>query len=283
MAFSYKFFGLNILPELNTEHEVSTGEVDSSLIKTVNGRAVNYLGSTRRLPSIQTFSLEGYLIEEINTIGDESSNLLVDESGSFLIASEEGAYLRTQVQTLRRQVGVWGQLYINDWYTADLKYKWCRLMKVGQTSTYKEKRQVALLRLLFETKSATWKTTTKTVTTKSLVLGANVFQVENDGEEDVRDGILTFTATGSTVGSISFRLGNADWSWSGSLPVGSALVFDSGKMTVKLSGQGDYNGLTYSTAHIEDALFRIVPGPNVASISTDQACDIKMEHFDQWM
>lgn len=282
MAYTYTAFGDVDLPIYNIEQDLSVGEVDSSLLKTANGRAVDYLGTQQRLPGSQQIPIKGIYHEDVSLLVDESNNFIADESGNTFISGASGNTLRAQIDALRSAVGTVQKLYRQDLDTGDLRWKLCRLLSVPQPKTYRDRGVIAHVSALFDTAQPRWRAETITTTSESLSPGSTTVTVDSLGTDPVDDAIITITADGGAVTSVRIVLNNADFSWAGTLADGDELVINCGALTIQNDGVDAYGDFTLAAGHALDGWLRLLAESNEIGVTVDAACDITVEHYDQW-
>lgn len=282
MAYTYTTFGSVPLPIYNIEQDLSVGQVDSALLDTVNGRSVNYLGSLRRVPRSQQIQVQGIYNEDVSLIVDDLNNFIVDESGNIFVSGASGNTLRAQIDALRSAIGTVQKLFRQDLDTGLLRWKLSRLIAVQQPKSYRDRGVISNLSAVFETAQPRWKTETITTTTESLSVGVSTVTVDSLGTEDIDDAVITITASGSAVGSVRIVLNDADFTWTGTLSAGNDLVIDCGALTIQNNGVDAYADLTLAAGHALDGWLKLLAESNEINVTVDVACDITVEHYDQW-
>jgi hypothetical protein len=282
MPYTYTTFDGVTLPIYNTEQDHSPGSVESALIDTPNG-AYDYLGATRRLPRRQEITASGILFDESNLLVTEDGDFIVDESGNYLVQGDTGDTLRAQIDALKNKLGRAGQLVRVDSESGTSRQKLCRLLRVAHPRRYDDRLIFAPVSAMFETAQVNWKSTAATTTTDSLTAGINVVTVDVLGTEDVPDAIITVTAGASALTSIQIILGNADFTWTGTLASGNDLVIDTGALTIENNGGDAYDGLVLNAGHLLPGWLLLLPESNEVEVTVSHDCDIEVVHYDQWM
>lgn len=282
MPYTYTTFDGVTLPIYNTEQDHSPGAVESALIDTPNG-AYDYLGSTRRLPRKQEISVGGILYSETNLLVDESGNFIVDESGNYLTEGDTGDTLRAQIDGLKNKLGRVGLLVRVDSESGTSRQKLCRLLRFNHPRRYDDRLIYAQVSAMFETAQVNWKSTSATTTNDSLSAGANVLTVDVLGTEDVNDAIITVTAGASALTSINIQIGDADFTWTGTLASGNDLVIDTGALTIENDGADAYSGFVLNAGHLLPGWLLLLTESNEIDVTVSHDCTISVVHYDQWM
>lgn len=282
MAYTYTAFGDVDLPIYNIEQDLSVGQVDSALLNTANGRSVDYLGSLRRVPRSQEIQVQGIYHEDVSLLVDESNNFIVDDLGNMFVSGASGDTLRAQIDALRSAIGTVQKLYREDLDTGVLRWKLSRLTSVSQPKSYRDRGVISNLSAIFETAQPRWKAETVTTTSASLTSGTTTVTVDSLGTEAIDDAVITITADGGTVSSVRIVLNDADFTWAGTLADGDDLVIDCGALTIQNDGVDGYSDFTLAAGHALDGWLRLLAESNEINVTVDAACDIMVEHYDQW-
>lgn len=111
----------------------------------------------------------------------------------------------------------------------------------------------------------------------------------NGGNTNNTSAIITITATGDDVESVHVACNICAWTYTGNVPAGSQLVIDCGARSVRNSGIGDYNGLTFDANHRTNEWMILEPGANTITytIATKNQGStppptISFDFYDAW-
>lgn len=284
MPYRYTTFDGANLPEYLPEDDLSSGAVASTLIESLGG-VFDFLGSLRVLPKRQQIRYRGKYVGGDNTHWvDEVGDDVVDEVGDFVIlGADYTADLRDQVDSLKVKVGVYGQLIRQREEDGLNQFKYARLLSVQHVRTVADLDRVAAIEATFEAPGTPWKKSSSTTTTVSLAAGSNAVAVTNNGVEEVRDAVLTVTAT-SNITNLVVQLGsNQKFTFSGTIAAGTALVIDTGKLTVRNNGVDAYNSFTLNATHTVDGWLVLASGTNNLTVTvTGGPGSVAVVHYDQW-
>lgn len=275
-------FGDVVLMQRMIEDDLSSGNVESSLMNSVGG-VFDYWGADQRLPRVRHIPFKGLYVGEIAYEIDHAGNFLVDHTGALIIAGEDETQLRAQVDTLTAMVGQRASLYRRR--DDDLTTQWitARLMHLNFVRTLADVR-IAPLELLFESGMVAWHDNALTTTSKTCAIGTNNMVVEVDGSIVVQDATFRYTATTTTT-SVRVRITalGVDWTWTGTMGPGGYLDVDAGNQTVKLTGGDAYSGFVLNSGHIADTWLPLAVGNNTVAVTVDATGTAKVEHYDQWL
>lgn len=285
MPYRYTTFDGVGLPEYLPEDDLGVGSIPSTLLDSLGG-VFDYLGTTRRLPKRHPIHYRGKFVGRGNTRWiDEDGNFVVDELGNYIIlGADYAADLRDQVDSLKAKIGVYAQLIREREEDGMQQFKLTRLLGVSHVRRVEDVDRVAVLDLDFEAAGFPWKKSTATTTTDSLASGANVVAVTVAGVEQVRDAVITVTAT-SNITNLLFELGsNTKFTFAGTVLAGNDLVIDMGKLTVKNDGVDAYTNFVLDAIHTVDGWLVLPNGTNNMTVTvTGGPGSISIEHYDQWM
>lgn len=283
MPYLYTEFGIVDLPLYNHEQDHATGDVDSSLVTTPNA-AYDYLGTTRRLTKRQTIAVKGTYHDELDYLVDQAGNFVVDQAGNLIVVGAAGDTLRNQLDRLKAMLGRSDQLWRTDYSAGLRRWKQARLLKVEHPTTVSNRTVFANIGATFETNQAAWRNETGTTTPLVLVNGSNIATVDVLGTEDVNDAIVTITATGTiTSAHVTLAATGVDFTWTGTLAIGNALVIDCGKLTVKNNGVDAYSGFTLAAGHTAPGWLQLLAqSANSVVVVVNAAGNLSVAHYDQW-
>lgn len=278
----YQFEGI-ALPDRMTEDDLSTGQVESTLVDSV-GSAFDYYGSTRRLPRRRTIAARGRYIGETLYLVDHNSNQLVDHSSNFLIAGAPGEILRARIDDLKRLVGRRGTLYrLRD---SDNVLQWiqARLLVVDYVQTVANWDRVADVSATFETLMAAWREQTASSQVVSVVSGTNAVLIANDSDISIEDATLTLAAS-STITSLTVTntASGVNWTWTGTLSSGQSLTVDAGALTVRRGSTDVYSGFVLNSGHTARGWLTLAQGDNMLYATVDGSGTLTISYYRQWM
>jgi hypothetical protein len=201
----------------------------------------------------------------------EGGAFIADESGNELIAGDEAADLRMQLDELRQAIGRRGFLYRRQWDQLTTQFKTARLLNVRRSTVADDRTVKAELECSFEAPDAKWRASLPTTPSANLVSGGTITLVaENVGSETAEDGILTIAASGGTISSVRVEcaITGVSWTWTGSLTTGQSLVVDAGALTVRQAGADAYGGFALGSGHSASTWLPLAPGINSLQISS---------------
>lgn len=277
-------FGSVVLPTIMPVDDLSTGVVESTLLDSVGG-VFDYYGSDQRLPRRWRIPFRGIYVGETEYEVDHVGNYVVDHGGSEIVAGEDENRLRGQVDTLTAMIGKRDSLYRRR--DDDLTVQWvtARLLHVQHVRTLADV-AIARVELLFEATMTAWHDDDLSTTTKTCTAGAsNSTTVAIAGNVTVQDAVFTFTPS-ATVTAVRVRCTaqGIDWTYTGSMAVGSSLVVDAGAQTVKVTGVDAYSGFALNSGHTADRWLPLAPGNNTVIVTpTGGGGTAKIERYDQWV
>lgn len=264
----YKF-GSIVLPYRMVADDLSSGDVESSLIDSVGG-TFDYWGSAQRFPRRRRLAFRGI-----------SAGELTYSSGW----SENTANFRLAVDTLKAAVGSRASLYrlrdddsAEQWITARLLYVHYtrKLNDIG----------IAPLELLFESAMPGWHSSTKTTKSQACTAGTNNATVANGGLIPVHDAVFTYTGT-SAASTVRVRITamGVDWTYNAIVGAADVLVVNAGTQTVTLNAVDAYGDFMLNAGHTAETWMPLAVGNNtvaitVGGIGTGTAV---VEHYNQWL
>lgn len=108
----------------------------------------------------------------------------------------------------------------------------------------------------------------------------------NGGNRAVSDVTLTVTAGTSTISNIRLVCGSVDWTWTGTVAVGKALIIDCGRKSVTNNNANAYNTFALNAGHTVADWLVLEPGNNTVTITytgnaTDNATFV-LSYYDGW-
>lgn len=257
---SYKithFSGLD-LPTGMTDEDVGTPIVDTSLIESIGG-SFDYYGSLQRYPRQHTITYKGMY------------------SGST-------AYVDTKVNDLYALLGGYGQLTRQRIYTGATHTKNARLLAV------KQQRGIDLagvpaanLEMVFESSEKAWRGTSHN-SNISLSAGTTVLSLDNNGNFVADDLLITIIASGTLTAVRLYTAGGVDWSYTGSVTIGQALVIDCARKLVRVDGVNRYQNFALAAGHSVRDWLPLEPGTTtVNAVLTGAGATANFSWYDKWV
>lgn len=208
------------------------------------------------LPGGGTYSTRG-------TLPALPSGHTVTARGFYRAANE--AALQILLDAMQAWIGKKSKVWI---YCADATQRWRYAVLLSaplKTLSRGYGRFWQAMELTFELDDMLWYGDDATATI-DLTTGSDEQEIENEGNQVVRDIIITVTASGSNI--TVFDLANAETGhvsnirFSGTIATGKDLVIDLGAGTVKNDGTDAWNDLDRISGHAIDDLLRLVSGNN---------------------
>lgn len=286
MPYRYTTFDGVSLPAARPEDDLGVGSVPSTLLDSLGG-VFDYTGGTRRLPKRHSIAYRGKYVGDANTIWvDETGAEIVDENGdNFSFGADYIANLREQRDSIMVKIGVHGQLIRQREEDGLEQYKMAQLLDAKYVRTVEDVNRVANMDIIFEAPGTPWRRTTATTTTDSLSSGANTVAVTVSGAEQVRDAVITITAT-NNITAVTITLGShTSFTFSDTVLAGNDLVIDTGELSVTNDGVDAYDGFDLNIpTHAIDGWLILESGTNNLVVTvTGGPGTISVEHYDQWM
>ena len=290
MTHRIYLFGTTPLPPAMPEDDLSTGQVDSTLVDSI-GSVYDAWGNAAGLPRRQTINLRGMFeisnndafpggqsIYLVSHLGDQ----IVDHLGNNIIVDSAPLALRRNITLLKAQTGTRQRLFRRREDDAVISWKLARLIKIGYIRTIEDANAVANLEMTFETHQAGWRMNTATTVAANLPAGLSI---TNGGDITVYDAVLMITATG-TITSLAITgtptgLGVIDLAWTGSLTSGQALVIDAGAGTVRIGGTNQYAGFSRGAGHTAAGWIPIPVGASVLNVTGNAAGNASITFNEQ--
>lgn len=285
MSYRITAFGQVNLPDSMTEDDLSTARVPTGLADTLGG-AVDVFGARQRLPSRQELSVGGLYLGTVRYLVSAAGNQLVDHLGNPVVVSSGRTYLREQLDALRGMVGKRDQLWRRRDEDGAMQWRTARLLSVEtKQDTEHWAAEVAEATATFETAQGTWRG--ESAVTDTTGLNTNITKGQTVavlGNAPVEDAVITLTASGTVT---SFRVRNTamgvDWTWTGSLTPGQALVVDCGAMTVRAAGVDAYGGFVLNAGHTAAGWLPLAVGDNSLLLLANAAATCVITHYNQWI
>lgn len=251
MPYRFTTFNGIVLPAVMPEDDLSTPQAASTIVDSLAG-GFDFLGNNRYQPKRHMIRYRGMYVAQTDYLVDEAGNRIVDESGNYIVIADGAQILRSRIDDIKAQHGKRGYLVRRREDDGAEHYKYARLQSVQHIRTLRDVDRVANLELVFEAEGRPWRSTFGTEATGAL--GANAVTpvgVTTAGDEQVRDAIITITATSTITGAAVYMYGANNYylEFSGStVSAGQSLQIDCGQHTVKVNGSDAYR------------YFRLYPG-----------------------
>lgn len=270
------------LPDARPIDDLSAAPAESTLANSVND-AFDYWGTDRRLPRIQQIEMTGMYVGQTPYLVDELGNFIVDELGdNIVVGGDYITSLRNQTDDLKRKIGRVGYLVRKREDDSTLQQKTARLLKAKQKGTVDDVKRVANVEILWETRDPAWRDQALTTASVSYTAGANVLTCTIDGTEDITDAIIRVTATTDTS-TVRVVYAGVDWTYTSTITAGNVLVIDTGRLTVKNNGVGDYTHFDLPTNQSKQSWLYLANGSNIISITiTSGTGTFSVEWNNQW-
>jgi hypothetical protein len=108
----------------------------------------------------------------------------------------------------------------------------------------------------------------------------------NDGVLRQTDVTITITAGAASISNIRLRVNNCDWTYSGTVAAGQALLVDCGAKSITNNTVDAYTGLTLNAGHTVADWIQVEPGNNTVTItySGNAGADavVTWDYYDAW-
>lgn len=265
-------FGSTPLPPAMPEDDLSTGEVESTLVDSVGG-VYDAWGLNRRLPRRQTINLRGMYdlfdngrfpgnqpIFLINELGDH----IVTETGGRIIVDYPALAMRRNRDLLFAQEGTTQALYRLREDDNTITFKMARLLRVGYVRTIEDAGSVAHIEMVFETKMAAWQYLNPLAISAALPAA---LALTNSGDLTVTDPVLTvFTGTG-LPSPITITGNGIDLSVALALSAGQTLVIDGRDQTIRVNGVDHYVDLIRGVGHTIAGWLSVPVGTSLLTVT----------------
>ncbi|MCB0185011.1 MAG: hypothetical protein KDE31_12135 [Caldilineaceae bacterium] len=306
----------------NTIDDLSTGEVESTLVQTFNG-AVDYFGSTRRTPKMQKIVFKGTYISQRGVIGildkDTQFHPLVDDYDNKYVNTEQFfSDLKVRTDLLKGKLGFLDRLIRQPedavgktGIAKALQWKLSRLLSVKHERSLKDTNRAAHIEATFETIMYAWKSDTVTYFpeggTPGVTSGLSATpEMTVGGTESVNDFMLrirprsdltkfTVSVNGSTItwdinGKPETPTRPAIPAASSPIKAGSTVEIDMGRETIKVDGRetivdkgADLVYTYFDMAPVAPGWLYLKPGLNKMTVtSTGSEINFWIEYYTQW-
>jgi len=285
MPYTLTKFGNTPLPDTMQEEDFSTGAVSTGLVGSI-GASFNYFGSNTRYPRAQQFRHRGkYVGRVLYRITDDGAYRTMDSGGYRTTAPSAVADLAGKVDDLKGKLGQWDVLWRKRIADGVLTWKECRLLRVDHVEKLENANVVSDISSIFETLDVGWKAATATSRSKTTVDGVtNSLSIPNAGTVPIRDAVFTVTRLTGTITSVTLTGPSMDFTWTGSLGSGAALVVDGGDHTILAGGVDAYDDLVFNAGHTIDDWLLLPRGQSTIYVTvTGGTSTINMTTYDQFI
>lgn len=275
----YRFGSTQLIPVYDGSQNIGTGQARVESIDAPRGGAFDSLGKEQAFRGGYEMTASGSMI------GSSASDL------------------KTQFDSLRAYLGKREKLYrIDD--SGVMQWAWARLTGVSVTREVKHK-QYLDMDLSFYVFSSLWHGTLHgswrlddgnalndgllldTMLIMLLDTSPKTITLANGGNGVLRDFEFAITPKGTPITEISLVVdGKTSMTWSGTVAVGTQLVFDFGAMGISNNGVNAYSGLTLTTDHKIDDWMRLEPGNNsviVTKTGGSSSTELAVVYYDGWV
>lgn len=250
-------FGAVALPSRMATDDLSTGQVENSLQRTLGG-VYDLAAGERRRPQVRTLVHEG------------------------MYAAASAAALYSAVQPLRSMIGKKASL-IRERHDGVEQWTEARLMGVDQPIAVADHfAHVANIRATFAIAGAVWRAMSTTSQAVAVGQGLTLATVANGGTEPVGDAILIITAA-TSITSIGLALGDAHFAFAATIQAGNSLVIDCGALSVTNDGVGAYDDLVLEADHAIGGWLELAPGSNDLEITANGAGTLDIIFYEQYI
>lgn len=304
MPYRYTFFDNVPLPAHNPVDDLSTGDVPSTLIETMNGAVDAWGEQLRKTPATQQIVFKGDYIAQnaIITDGQGSPILVPSEDDKtrwvpLLAGTQFWTYLRNRTDALKAKHGFTGRLYrqpederqqaekagtATNLDDVGRQWKLCRLLRVNHVRELKDIDRVAHISITFETRQATWQSEADPVYAQLFAGGNRIDSVTPKGSELVTTSVFTITAATKAITNISFNFDDGTvWTYQGGLAPMATLVIDTGKETITNGGADAFSAFTVQRDRPGWLTFR--PRQNQFFITlTGGSAALRIDYLNQW-
>jgi len=267
------------------EEDFSTGSVSSGLVGSI-GASFNYFGSNTRYPRAQQFRHRGKYVGRLLIRTTDSGAYRVMDSGGFRTTAPSAvADLQGQVDDLKAKLGQWDVLWRKRIADGVLTWKDCRLLRVDHVEKIENANVVSDISSIFETLDVGWRAETAVSRSKTPASGVTAtLNMPVAGMMPVRDAVFTVTRVTGTLTSVHVTGTDIDFTWTGSLGSGDALVMDGGDHTILADGVDQYNNLVFNEGHTIDDWLLLPLGQTILYVTvTGGTSTVNMTFHDQWI
>lgn len=256
MSYKLTTFDGVTLPTRNASQPLDTGETTPGIVA-ASGGAFDRYGTRQVQPQLRRIVLvAGY-------------------------TASSASALRTLLDALRAKVGARGQL-IRERDDATTQWLYARLLSVSGEWRNEDGRYYELT-LTWETAEPTWRSTSATVSSRSLTSGSQNLSIVVAGSAPVLDAVVQIGAsTGTiTVGTVTVSAIGARWTYSGTITAGT-VNFDAGAKTVKQGTVDKYSGFALSGTHSAYGWLPMTPGTMTMAIGVNGSGTAIVTHYNRW-
>ena len=114
----------------------------------------------------------------------------------------------------------------------------------------------------------------------------DTYTLTNDGQLRQTDATITITAGAATISNITLQVNDCDWTWTGTVAIGTSLVVDCGAKSIKNNTVDAYSSLTLNAGHTVADWIQLEPGNNTVTITyTGNAgadATVTWDYYDAW-
>lgn len=233
----------------------------------------------------RTLPVRGVYVGQIEYIGDENGDYLVDEDDNYIIAAEAIPSMRAQLELLKEAVRKRGTLWrvrledetVREWKTA-------RLLDAPHTIDTRNAPFVAEVNCQFDTMMEKWHAESMTTVSTGVSSGSPGYLIADNSGSLVEDAVLSIRATSGTITAVTIvcaALG-INLEWAGALEPGESLVIDASE-TPDLDGVEDaYDGFSYGGDHTAEGWILIPVGQHVFAVTvTGGNAEITLDFYYQ--
>ena len=263
MAYTIDRFGAAYasaeeLPRLDGRQPQGAGAVESSLVRLIGGQTFDWRGSGAALIPHERITIRGEWV-----------------------ASSAGG-MKTKLADLKALRGTRSKL----WRTSDgdSQKRTARCLAVS-SELRPGSPSWAEISMEFELDAEPWSGTARDNLTE-LEDNPQGILVANGGNAPVRNAIITVTAAGTNITSLTIYVsGVSSFTWTGTLAVGKSLVIDCGASSVKNDGTDAYSGFSLNSGHTIPEWLRLEPGNNTVYVQRtggSTASTARFTYNDGW-
>lgn len=262
MAYSLVLFGDVELPAVMVTDDLSTGDVDSTLLDSAGG-VWDWYGSERRLPRKAQIVQKGQYAGTETRIGTEDGDWFMFQWDTWSAGSAV-QMLQAQVDRLKAALGKREKLWRRRDADGVLTWQWARLLQVKHEQDIKERvAAVATITAAFEVAGSGWMASDPTTITTIAVDGVQKpVLAECTGDFPASDAVLTVLSSSGTITLVEVTGHGIEWSWAGSLLIWQSLVVDAGALTVRKNDADAYSGFALGVGHTVAGWLTLLPGLN---------------------
>lgn len=145
----------------------------------------------------------------------------------------------------------------------------------------------AIVEMDFELAAGNWRGAAHSETTAIDQVADKQVKMTNGGNVRVRDAIITITASGTAITSVTvYKNGLVYWVWDGTLAVGKSLIVNCGTKSITNNGVDAFVGFTLQAGHTGSDWLPIDPGGEqtiyLYRTGGDNSSTFKLEYADGW-